>query len=520
MKIKVLAASVALAFAGNAAAIEVHTGTSVDFVVNIGGATASTKTIRDVIRNNICASDVDTYNKDKHWVVACVVDSKYNVGAVTPKVLFRKADDGSSTGVIDLDKSLPLPMTIPDNSCTSSGTDEWDCTSTRVTVAATNAQNVNTIPDIGTSDVEPALFVGSLAGSKGDFTNQSGLSVSPLAGLNFGVVVTTSLRNTLQNMQFTNNATWTIDERESEEFMPSLSSAALRSLFSGRVGSWINVQDGNGNTPFSFADISDLPSSATVHICRREPGSGTHATTAANILGTNCAAGATAPMVSLLGGGSTTSAPTVTETNGSGDMTDCMNAAQTGTAVPSDYEGSAVPTGKRWAIGYQSVEKGAVTVIGGVAKSSENTANDAEGFRFIKIDGYAPTLENMHRGNYYNFSQSTIQIRGGADGAPVWNDSIVTFGAESQAALMYNDIANLLGDATNLVAINAGAKFDHSWKNVQGGWLGDPNNPNNTPDLVLLGTNPVNTYARTGGNTCQNPVSPSVSGTGALRIAD
>ncbi len=516
MKIKVLAASVALAFAGNAAAIEVHTGASVDFVVNIGGATASTKTIRDIVRNNLCASDIDTYEVNKHWVVACVVDSKYNVGTVTPRVLFRKADDGSSTGVIDLDKSLPLPMTIPDNSCTSSGTDEWDCTSSRVTVAATNAQNVNTIPDIGTSDVEPALFVGSLAGSKGDFTNQSGLSVFPLAGLNFGIVATTSLRNTLQNMQFPTKVSWTVDERESEQYMPSLSSAAIRSIFSGQVTGWTQIQNGSGQNLFSFLSAGDAPTSATVSICRREPGSGTHATIAANVLGTNCAAGATAPMVSLLGGGSATSAPTVTETNGSGDMTDCLNAMQSGNPVPGDYEGSAVPTGKRWAFGYQSVEKGAVTVVGGVAKKSEDITEDADGFRFIKIDGYAPTLDNMHRGLYYNFSQSTIQIRGGADGAPVWNDSIVAFGAESQAALMFADMANLLGDATNLVAINAGSKFDHSWKNVQGGWLGDPNNTLNTPDLALTGTNPVNTYARNGGNTCQNPVSNGAT----LRVAD
>ena len=524
MKIKALSAAVAMAFAGSASAIEVHNGGTVDFVMNLSGATASTKTMRDIIKDDICASDVDVYNADKHWVVACVVDSKYNVGAGPTSVLFRKADDGSSSGVKQLDESLPVPMTQPDGTCTG-GPDEWTCTSGRVSIADSDIPNgvVDTVPDVGTSDVEPAMFVGSLADKAGDFVNASGVSVSPLAGLAFGVVATTSLRDALQNMQFPTKASWTTDERESEEYMPSLSSSVLRSLFSGRVGLWAALKNGAGANLLAFNSAGVTPpASPVVHICRREQGSGTHATIAAEILRTNCAAGATASMVSLAGGLSHLTAPSVTETNGSGDMSNCLNAAESGTAVPGSFEGSTMPAGKRWALGYQSVEKGALFVDGGVAKSSEKPANLADGFRFIKIDGVAPTLDNIHRGDYPIFSQSTIQIRGGSDGKPVWNDSIVAAGAESQAMMMYTDIASILGEASKLVSVNAGSKFDHSWKNPQGGWLADPNNTLNNADLVLNINNPVNSFARAGGNTCQDPVSPTASflpGKG-LRIAD
>jgi ABC-type phosphate transport system substrate-binding protein len=530
MKIKALAAAVAMVAAGNAAAIQVHTTGTVDFVVNISGATASTFTIREVVTNEICDSQIDVYNSDENWVVACVVKPEFQVGTEATSVLFRKADTGSSGGVGPLDLSLPVPMTLPGADCAAvpgSSPQEWECSNDPAPIAVSDLPNgiVNTIPDIGTSDVEPALFTGSLAGSSGSFQNLSSVDTRALAGLGFGVVATTSLRNALQEMQFPGVDTWTIEMRESQEYMPSLTSSTLRSLFTGQVASWNDLKNGDGQGLFEVVNFADgsviVPTGGPqVHVCRRAAGSGTHATIAAEILGTNCAVGQTASMVSLLGGLDETTAPGVTEVRGSSDMSRCLNAAETG-VISGSYRGNNNPATNVWAIGYQSLEKGALTIVDGMAMSSEDLAEEADHFRFIKIDGYAPTLDNIHRGQYTIFSQSSMQTRGDTAG-PKWNDSIVAAGAQAQVQAVFEKIAADVGDASTLDELNALPEFAHNFAlgGVPGGWLGDPRNPNNTPDLKLDGINPVNSYSRAFVNTCQNPISPLVDPATGLRIAD
>ena len=165
-------------------------------------------------------------------------------------------------------------------------------------------------------------------------------------------------------------------------------------------------------------------------------------------------------------------------------MGKCMD--NIGTGGSTSYTGDNLYSGKRvWGIGYQSTEKNATL---------------SEAYRFVKIDGYAPTLENVHSGNYYDFVQSTLQRRGDN----TFNSSITTFGADSDVVAMFNEIADVLGQASQLVSINAGAKFQHPWG--QGGWLANPETTGNAADDILSLSNPVNAVVHSQNNSCQAPL--------------
>jgi ABC-type phosphate transport system substrate-binding protein len=492
---KTLAAAITLAVSGNVMAFA-PTDTP-DYNVNFSGATASTSTLKEVVVTQLCdnSSSIDVYElngSSKNWGVGCVTDTA--VTSTAAKVLFRKADLGSGYGVAYVDEQIGVDL-IDLSTCGASGTPDtiggqavtvWQCTAKET--------GETSIPDIGTSDVEPKMFVGSLAAGGVDYKNVSNMVVKPLSGLAFGVVVTDDLRNALQAAQgLTVGA-------EDEANMPSLTSAAIRTLFAGKVKTWNDLVDGSNVSLVTIASnyetahpgsIDFVPGTVsgddTVHICRRTQGSGTHAQIASLIMRTNCGGQVDVANYTAL----SFLKPQVSQGQGSGDMTDCLDNIGDGNST--SYDGDNLFLGKnRWGIGYQSVEK---------------NASLSAAYRFIKIDGYAPTLENIHAGRYYDFVESTMQRRGGTGS---YNSTITGSALGDMSAdvtAMFDEIAVQLGQAVNLVSINAGSKFAHQWAVTNPtGWLASPNVSGNTPDPVLSIGNPVNAFAHQGENTCQPPI--------------
>jgi hypothetical protein len=516
---KALAAAVTLAISGNVMAFSPTT--TPDYEVNFSGATATTKTLKQVVVENICdtTQTIDVYElnaSSKNWAVACVTST--SVTSTADSVLFRKADLGSGYGVVHVDQSEDVAVLDPSTcEATSSGTDTvgtttvntWQCTG-----------KTDVTPDIGTSDVEPAMFKGTLAplvgGVATDFTNDSNMVIKPLSGLMFGVNATTDLRNALQAAQGLSVG------EEDEANMPSLSSQAIRALFTGKVKTWEEVitSDGddlltattdwnndpaNASHPENPIFVPPVSSTASptrphaVHICRRAQGSGTHAQIGALVLRTNCSGGVAMKSQTS----SNNASPQVSAAQGSGDMTTCLDNLGTGSSNPYDSdhqylmgldESTPNAANRRWGLGYQSLEK-----------------NDSlsAAYRFVKIDGVAPTLPNVHAGKYYDFAESTLQRRGG-DGS--YNSTVTTAGKSTDVTAMFDTIATQLGQATHLPDINSGGKFDHPFMHIdyRGGWLASPNVSGNTvsTDGLLDMSQPVNPFGHydTGANTCQPPI--------------
>lgn len=486
MKLKALSLSIAVAVSAPAFAFNPNV-TTPDYNINLSGATASTKTTRQITVENICDStaSIDVFDDatGEHWAVACKTKAAYG----GQNVLFRKYDGGSGTGAYSVDEMIPVPLRDM-SACASASSGTATVGTTTVNAWSCGTNLINDVPDIGFSDVEPGLFKGDLKESQ-DFKNVSNMTVRGLSGLVFGVNVTTDLRNALQAAQGLSVGA------EDEANMPSLSTNLVRSLFTGKVKSWdqVGVDDGAGN----FVDLVTLasnnslptPASNTVFICRRAAGSGTLAQIAVHFLGTNCSTGTGVAPARMVDGTSPFLPflqPQVSEPTSSGKMDTCLNNLGSGgtasygvTPGVVEFTSGAV----NWGVGFQSTEK---------------NADLSKAYRFVKIDGFAPTLKNVHAGKYFDFAESSIQVRGGANSS--WN-STVPSGQYANAFKIFNAYADTLAQNSFLIDLNADGKFAHSWG--QGGWLANPEAPGNVPDAILDLANPVNTMSHVGANHCQ-----------------
>lgn len=517
------------------------------------------------------SGQIDRFEVGAHWAVACTVKNGVNgvsglaggAGAIR-KVLFLKNNGGSGTGAGALQQNNLVEVAVPVSrtNCTSvskvaTATAPAHFTNTACTLGANPITQLKK-PDWGISDVEPAIFVNDLApppAEGGPFVpGGPALEVRQVAGLGFGVVTSLGFYRALQNEQFDtsnrcnptpNNAkdpdgndndgkfnsvpispaktagvsdTYSVvasdtltppapkaggphRRGDTSECMPSLSRFEVNQVLSGKVptltelvnNAGVDIQTHNVASAWGTADTA-------LYVCRRTNGSGTHAQTSIYFLGSQCRPGNDGLVAT-----STELPDQIFQNIGSGDMDRCLNALDQGVAynsaniTPVITIATATPSGgnladgtRRYALGYQSVEK---------------NSDFSGSYRFIKLDGRAPTLAEMHAGNYLNFGESTIQVRA----AHNYNDTkIATFGDVAGVTNMFNQVANLLTVESKIKLANDNAKFQQPYG--QAGFLIGPDPfgvPAHTPDPVLALTNPVGTFLHklSGGeqNSCLEP---------------
>jgi hypothetical protein len=128
-------------------------------------------------------------------------------------------------------------------------------------------------------------------------------------------------------------------------------------------------------------------------------------------------------------------------------------------------------------------------------------------YRFVKVDGVAPTLENVHAGKYFDFAEQSMQWRndGSMGGTAGYTTSAATT-VNDQIAIILGYIKDNAVSAAALASSNA-ASFTHPWGH--GGWLQVPTTTS-PADAVFDPANPVNGVTRTPTgatpNTCQLPL--------------
>lgn len=330
-----------------------------------------------------------------HRAFYCTVDNTLvdGLNADVNVVFHKRSAGGSAQGVNPVvDGQAIDAMSIFNNNCTNVGGNEWHCTVNNV------GDIVQQISTAGVSDVNPEMFVGvnTPAGSSPVDAQKvaTTMDVTPAAALVFGVPATTSLRNALQAAQINEGklAGGCIND-ESEACMPSLSRHQVSALMSGQVTDWdkFKVSDGAGGLVglTSMASASATIKAPTInHVvyCRRVNGSGTQAQMNAKFLNNPCTPGALPPLVTS----TFSTGPEVYLNSGSGDVDLCLN----------DFENQTNDSGHNvfndilWAFGVQSTEK---------------NADRADDWRFVKIDGVAPTIENAANGSYSDVVELTYQ---------------------------------------------------------------------------------------------------------------
>lgn len=526
--------------AGSAFAYLPTSNTDANKVVYWGGASASTQSAQEAIIDFVCDAGAGTINvmsRSSNWTVACNSTAAKTPSLGNARVMVNKRDaGGSAIGVGPLQQGVSLNFmevsTGAGGTCVGADVAKLSSSGTAYRERSCTAGNFARVPDIGSSDIEPGMFTGlnapvlNTSDGPGVPANGTAFPFDPngaafaktavLGDLVFNTPVTTELYKALQSAQFAaaspcypsagnaaysaivpvnlNDPATAVDEAisaprgDTQQCMPSLTRAEIASIFTGQIKNWeeFKVLNTATNTTIDLRTAANnaglvlppLRSGLTpVQACRRVPGSGTQAQFNVEHLAVNCAAGVVGPK-----GASTLTLPFVAENSSATNVEQCLNDFNQGTNTSLKNAGLL----KRWAIGIRSTEASSSPL----ASSPFWTFN----YRFLKIDGIAPTIENVHRGDYWNFATQNLQA------APTANaDTLAVFDIIADKAFTVAGLKNLNNDCK------------HGFG--RGCWLGTPKTAGASPevfDVDLFAADPVNNFTRAPNNqplnTCQPPI--------------
>jgi hypothetical protein len=435
-------------------------------------------------------------------------------------LLYKRNSGGSLTGIIPVANSLATEfLNISSNKgvCKPQPAGLFAAT-VKCDYSATN--NVKTVPTFGLSDVNPKIF--TVAGENapaGTPAIKTGFKTVPSVAQVFGVVVTTKLRNALQQAQFSlsspcnpKNAGYKPAIAESAACTPNLQSDQIAAIVAaepaptapltlpvkgaGKLHDWTQIKIGDSNL-FANTIAANKPSKSKVHICSRTIGSGTKAQFGVRFLGNVCnAAGSkivqnadyngisesTQPDFKSTPVPETAIRPMVHAMASSGGLAECLTELDSGTGSSGgSFDGSKY-AGSRWAIGFQSLDK---------------NATRSAAYRFIKVDGVLPTLQNVVNGRYHDWVEAVYVYRSNLAG-----DTLT----------LVNEAINSFGKPSVLSFVNASAA-KHSFGTS--GFMAVPNAKHPAPlNGKLNFASPVNPlsyaiYPGTGANAsdnCRNPL--------------
>ncbi len=468
-KINTLAATVALLIASQgASALTPWVDKGPNLTVFISGAVALTNAYTQVVTNTLAApGSLDTFNdvdpvtgsKGSRWTAHYFTGhANLGSGLAGKKILLvRRTAGGSGYGVIPLNSVIPLEhLNIVGKTLTdwvADGPGAW-----KQTITAANASKYLTkrISDGGSIAVDPSILLKPgtenypdqqnelmtglpepgwpLSTTNIPTTGSNAFTVIPTGGLAYGVAVTLDLYKVLQAAQKRAGSlsSTAIIGNYGEADMPSLNRNMLASLLSGKIGAWdqIKIVDKtDGNKVKSLLDSSIL-ASAGVLPPYKESTTGNNLTPVALGLRNNGAATSViAYSVFLNYPGTKNSVRPAAKTADNAVEEDAslpivkqpIIVSDTGTLLKDWQNGTNIlgfnnvveglGYAKRWGIALNSADRNsAVTVTG--------TGGDP--WRYIKIDGYAPTLENIAAGGYPYWAEGVVLYRTNKSGDPGW----------------------------------------------------------------------------------------------------
>jgi hypothetical protein len=537
------AVGAALLLASASAMAYVPTSNSdADIVAWWSGASASTISAQELAVASVCDTDPNIlYVKNtsddsagNDWALACRTAASGSTVSGLPngkRVLIIKRDrGGAGVGVGPLQSNNPISyLTVNSTTCNIAVTPgvnnapavaNPDGGFVPLTGCVATAYTTNALSEIGTSDVEPNKFFGinTPVVDGNPFPYNAGVPFqqqASLAALVFNNPVTFHLFQALQSAQFpttsvcnpananygtvitvAGNPRTDITNGESEGCLPSLTRYEINSLLTGKIVLWSQL--------LNSAGASFLPV-VPVQICRRVEGSGTQATINGLVSSWPCDANASDLSIDIAQPRNLAS-PQLVLNSGSGDVDNCLH----------NFDTTANP----YAIGNLSIE----------GRNVGKTRN----WRYIKIDGVAPTLRNIHAGDYWLWSQQSIQFRSstltqnpavGADDVYANKQLIWTALATGPKGLNSLPTLTKLNAPVNLANCIAGTPLTecgslYTWG--QSGWLATPT-ATLTYDAVLnSSTRPVNAWTRevTPGkvNLCQTPLKATVGSNASVGV--
>ena len=537
-----IVAALALGAAGSAAAIDITTVPTAN-ILYASGSTAIDAALKTYFYNlidtkTLCDSTqgaIDVYSQasgtqaSKFTAVACMSNvALVNDGAATPAsvaiAIIKEDGAGSLNGVSALQNisfsgspftdghlNFPAVSSLTSTAC-SAATAKAATTSLQ---AFTNRQCTGftatpIVPQLGFSDVEGTLFTGT------DPTTPVALLSGSTVEVVFAPAVSLGLYHALQAVEGKTVGS------DLPADMPSLTRSQLSTIYSGKVPAatgwnWIKNSAGaavggqsvvwggatgncwNGTASVACATpltTSALPSAASLFICRRGNNSGSEKSAEVFFNDFGCAQNTypfASPSVPALCATSATDGCGWTQAtgigklvfagNGTGDLLDCLNG--------QDAAG-------HFAIGFASTDN-----LSGSAQSNVKRTD----FRYIRVDGVVPSIENAASGKYPFVSQSFWYA---APKTSSWS-ALLASGAVADAMLtvITTNTTESIGSVGSVVGVN-GASVN-TGQGIDGGVLAIPGVNGATPSAAsatpaTFAANPVSAVYKTQGSTTNNCV--------------
>ena len=436
--------------------------------VYVAGSTAVTNTLNSIIQNStlgICQSGTVNEYQDRGLVLTgpgatgtiggaietmwyCQAGANSGVSTNLFLAIFKEDTAGSINGAQPLiavakGESSNLTFLNPEGVDVQAGTCADYLTGGTDGGCTAGDFSLNVIPSGGVADVEANLLrtvpgAGQLSAT--DISNY--LSGAPGLDIVWGLGVTKNLYYALQSAEgLTSTCPTTGLKTDSPTCAPTFSKAQVASILDGDITKWSQL--GLTNTTDN-----------SVHICRRDVGSGTEASFEAYFLGARCSTSALAMAFQ--------SPPRVVEQASTGNILNCMEAFDLGgikvTPYNNDYGTSYnafTPAGGSWAVGILSTELTSTQI-----NSYDTTTDGGNGTtRMVAIDGVLPTIENVANGYdpywgtdvWYSVQNSTK-----------YNPLATPYTTAANPTLVFAKLQSFIGHPTPTVAA------DNTYENVWG----------------------------------------------------
>ena len=435
-----------------------------NLTIYLSGAISLNNAYNAVVTNTLAApNSVDIFNdvdpntgtKGSRWTAHYFTgNDALGLGLAGKKILLvRRTVGGSGYGVIPLTNNIPVEHLriagLPEASWVADGVRAW-----KQTLDTNNATTylIKKVSDGGSIAVDPSSILKPGTQNYPEQINElatglpepgwpltltklpAGFTVLPTGGLVSGIGVTLDLYKVLQAAQIRAGslpATVAVGNY-SEPSLPNLNRNIVASLLAGKIGAWdqIKIVDKTDANTVKSLLHSDILTDAGVAAPYKEATTGNNLTPVAVGLRNNGAStSVVAYSVFLNYPGTLNAFSPASATPDNAIVEDAslpivkkpIIIADTGTLLKDWQNGTNVlgfnnvvdglGFAKRWGIALNSADRNTTITVAG-------TGGDP--WRYIKIDGYAPTLENVAAGVYPYWGEGVVLYRTTKASDPNW----------------------------------------------------------------------------------------------------
>ncbi len=467
--LKTLGLAVSLLGAGQSAhALTPWVNGAPDITIFTSGGAAQDKAYGQVVSSTLAAANsLDTFadvepvtnSVGGRWTAYYFTgNATLGAGLAGKKILLEKRTYGAAGyGVVPLAANLPIEHLdirgLPQTAWVANGADQWKQTldSTNATTYLTkvisdagflgvdaasllkpNTQNYpQPVPELSTGLPEAGWPL-TLAGLPATFT------VAQTGGLVYGVAVTLDLYKALQAAEVRAGIlpSTVVIGSYTEASLPNLNRPTIASLLAGKIGSWDQIKIVDKTAANAVKTLLDptILTDAGVAAPYKESTSGKNLTPVAVGKRNNGAAvGAVASSIYLNYPGTKfafapalatadnpivedASLPIVKAPASTADTGNLLKDWQNGTnATGSNNVVDGAAFAKRWGIAINSADRNSAVTAAG-------TGGDP--WRYIKVDGYAPTLENVAAAAYPVWAEGAVIYLKAKATDPLWATKI------------------------------------------------------------------------------------------------